>query len=120
MNSAATFLPAKIYDATKIVVMYVLPALATLVLTVGEIWGLPKVQEVAATITALNFFLGAVVGISHNQYQKSGAWADGDMTVQYEDGVPVGMSADLNNVENPMDLSKQKAVTFRVVDDMQV
>lgn len=56
------------YDILKKVALYFLPALATLWLTVGKIWGLPYTSEIGATITALDVFLGACLGISSKNY----------------------------------------------------
>ena len=36
----------------------------------GGIWDLPYGPEIAATITAVATFLGAVLGVSHIQYKK--------------------------------------------------
>lgn len=57
------------YDILKNIALYVLPALATLILTLGGIWGIPYAEAIAATITALDTFLGAILGISSNKYQ---------------------------------------------------
>lgn len=60
----------KVYDILKWVAMIVLPALATLYLGLSNVWGLPYGEEVSATITLVNTFLGAVLMISTNQYNK--------------------------------------------------
>ena len=57
-------IPDKVYDVMKWVGLIVCPAAATLVLAVGDAWGLPDVQAVAATITAVGTFVGAVIGAS--------------------------------------------------------
>jgi hypothetical protein len=59
----------KTYDILKNIALYVLPALATLILTLGGIWGIPYAEAIAATITAIDTFLGAILGISSNKYQ---------------------------------------------------
>lgn len=60
----------KVYDVLKRVCLYVLPALATLWLTLGNIWSFPYVEEIGATITAINVFLAAILGISSISYAK--------------------------------------------------
>ena len=60
----------KTYDLLKNIALIVLPALATLVLTICQIWHLPYGQEIAATITAFDVFLGAILKISSMQYAK--------------------------------------------------
>lgn len=61
----------KVYDILKWVAMIVLPALATLYLGLSNVWGLPYGEEVSTTITLVNTFLGAVLMISTNQYNKN-------------------------------------------------
>lgn len=58
----------KTYDILKTLALIVLPALATLVLTIFKIWGLPYGEEIAATITAIDVFLGALLKISSSIY----------------------------------------------------
>lgn len=60
----------KTYDILKNIALYVLPALATLILALGNIWGIPYAEAIAATITALDTFLGAILKISSNKYAK--------------------------------------------------
>lgn len=60
----------KIYDILKWFAMVVLPALATFYLGLSNVWGLPFGEEVSTTITLVNTFLGAVLMISSNQYNK--------------------------------------------------
>lgn len=56
------------YDLLKKVALYFLPALATLWLTIGKIWGIPYTTEIGATITAIDVFIGACLGISSKNY----------------------------------------------------
>lgn len=56
------------YDVLKKVALIFLPALATLWLTVGKIWGLPYTTEIGATITAVAVFLGACLEVSSKNY----------------------------------------------------
>jgi hypothetical protein len=60
----------KMYDILKNIALIILPALATLYLTVAQIWGLPYGEQVAATITALDVFLGAILKVSSINYAK--------------------------------------------------
>ena len=59
-----------VYNILKWVAMIVLPALATLYLGLSNVWGLPYGEEVSTTITLINTFLGTVLMISTNQYNK--------------------------------------------------
>ena len=58
----------KTYDIIKIIALVWLPALATLYATIGKIWGLPYVDQIPATIMAIDTFLGAIVKISSDVY----------------------------------------------------
>lgn len=58
----------KVYDALKWVAQYLLPALGTLYFALAQIWGLPFGEQVVGTITAIDTFLGIVLGISSQQY----------------------------------------------------
>ena len=60
----------KIYDVLKWIVAIVLPATATLYTALGGIWALPFVDEIPATIVAIDTFLGAVLMISSMNYNK--------------------------------------------------
>lgn len=60
----------KVYDILKWIVMLVLPALATLVTSLGAIWGIPHAKEIADTIVAVNAALAMVIGVSTINYQK--------------------------------------------------
>lgn len=60
----------KTYDVLKFIAMVVLPAIATFYLTLAYIWGLPYGEQIAATITAIDTLLGAILGISSKQYAK--------------------------------------------------
>lgn len=60
----------KIYDALKWVAMYFLPALGTLYFALAGIWGWPYGEQIVGTITAIDTFLGVLLGISSAQYNK--------------------------------------------------
>ena len=60
----------KTYDVLKIVAQIWLPAIATLYFALAQIWGLPYGEQIVGTITAIDAFLGAILGISTAQYNK--------------------------------------------------
>ena len=60
----------KVYDILKFIAQILLPALGTLYFAVGSIWGFPYVEQIVGTITAVDTFLGALLGISTYQYNK--------------------------------------------------
>lgn len=61
----------KTYDVLKWIAMIVLPAVTTLYFTLASIWGLPYGEQVVGTITAVDTFLGALLGISNAKYKKN-------------------------------------------------
>ena len=60
----------KVYDVLKWIALVVLPAIATLYMALSGIWGFPYGDQIVGTITAVDAFLGALLGISSAQYQK--------------------------------------------------
>ena len=61
----------KVYDVLKYIAQIVLPAIATLYFALSSIWGLPYGEQIVGTITAIDCFLGALLGISSIQYNKA-------------------------------------------------
>lgn len=57
------------YDKLKQTALVVLPALATLYGAISITWGLPYTEEIVATITAVDVFLGVVLGVKSKQYR---------------------------------------------------
>ena len=60
----------KVYDTLKWIAMYLLPAVGTLYFALAGIWGLPYGEQIVGTITAVDTFLGVILGISTVQYNK--------------------------------------------------
>lgn len=60
----------KVYNVLKWISLYVLPALATLYFTLSSIWSLPCTEQVIGTLTAIETFIGIILGISTSQYNK--------------------------------------------------
>ena len=61
----------KTYNTLKWIAMYLLPAAGTLYIALAGIWGLPYGEQVVGTITAVDTFLGVILGISTAQYNKA-------------------------------------------------
>lgn len=61
----------KVYDALKWIAQYLLPALGTLYFALSTIWGFPYGEQVVGTITAIDAFLGAILGLSSATYYKN-------------------------------------------------
>ena len=60
----------KCYDVLKFIAQILLPALGTLYFALAKIWGFPYAAEIVGTISAVDAFLGALLGISTKQYLK--------------------------------------------------
>ena len=61
----------KLYDILKWLVMIVLPALTTAYVGLAAIWGFPCAEEVSKTSAVVCTLLGALLGISTAEYNKS-------------------------------------------------
>ena len=61
----------KVYDVLKWIAMYLLPAFGTLYFALSGVWNLPYGEQVVGTITAVDTFLGVLLGISTAQYNKN-------------------------------------------------
>lgn len=106
------------YDVLKKSTTIVLPATAALYVALAQIWHLPKPEEVAGTIAAVNTFLGIVLGVSSRTYQKSGAKYSGVIEVSSPpDGSKKIFS--LNLATEPEDLERMDEVTFKVNTDVE-
>ena len=58
----------KVYDILKFIAQILLPALGTLYFALAKIWGFPYAAEIVGTISAVDAFLGALLGISTAKY----------------------------------------------------
>ena len=64
-------IPSPVYDVLKWVVMIVLPALSTAYVGLAAIWHWPMADEVAKTCSVICVLLGALLGISTAEYNKT-------------------------------------------------
>lgn len=60
-----------VYTILKWVTMIVIPALATAYVGLAGIWGWPYADEIAKTAAVVCTLLGALLGISTAQYNKT-------------------------------------------------
>lgn len=58
------------YDVLKWIAQILLPAIGTLYFAIAQIWGLPYAEQIVGTITALDAFLGAILGVATLNYNK--------------------------------------------------
>lgn len=61
----------KTYDILKWIALIVLPAVAILYGSLAGTWNLPYAEQIPDTITAVDLFLGVVLGVSNANYNKS-------------------------------------------------
>ena len=60
----------KVYDVLKYIALIVLPALGALYFGLAKIWGFPYATEIVGTISVVDTFLGAILKISNDNYNK--------------------------------------------------
>ena len=65
-----TILTNKTYDVLKWVALILLPAIGALYFGLAGIWNFPYGEQVVGTITVIDTFLGAILGISTVQYNR--------------------------------------------------
>ena len=58
------------YNILKWVALILLPAIGSAYFGFAAIWGFPYGEQVVGTITVLDTFLGAILGISTVQYNE--------------------------------------------------
>ena len=63
----------KTYNILKWIAMVLLPAIGTLYFALAGIWNFPYGEQIVGTITAVDTFLGVILGISTAQYNKAQA-----------------------------------------------
>ena len=97
----------KVYKVLKWIALYLLPASGTLYFALSSIWGLPYGEQVVGTITAVDTFIGVLLGISTANYN-----GDGTLNISAENG-----DKDIYNLELNIpveELANKKSITFKV------
>lgn len=97
----------KTYKVLKWIALYLLPALGTLYFALASIWGFPYGEQVVGTITAVDTFIGVLLGISTHNYN-----GDGTLVVNTDDPNKDLYELKLNV---PVDeLPNRNSITFKV------
>lgn len=73
----------KVYDILKWIAQYLLPAAGTLYFALAGIWGFPYGEQIVGTITAVDTFLGVLLGIASNTYYKRINAAKEELDIKY-------------------------------------
>ena len=61
----------KVYDVLKWIAQIALPAVGTLYFALAGIWGFPYAEQIVGTITAVDTFIGVMLGIATARYKKA-------------------------------------------------
>lgn len=61
----------KVYDVLKWIALILIPAIGTLYFALAGIWGFPYAEAIVGTLTAVDTFLGTILGISTSMYKKN-------------------------------------------------
>lgn len=77
----------KAYDVLAFIGRIVLPSLSVLVVSLGDIWGIPYKNEISQTIVAFDVFLNALLGITSANYYKDKANAEPQTTFNLDETV---------------------------------
>jgi hypothetical protein len=102
------------YDKVKPAAALFFPALIAFWMTIATVWHIPYREEVGATLSAINVFLGVVLVVGSMMYKKSDAKYDGTITVtEHSDGLRTA-ALNLKNYENPADVINQDEAVFKV------
>jgi hypothetical protein len=110
-ETSDTLLSNAWYDRLKKIVQVVLPALATLYLTLSAQWDLPNPEAVAASITAIATFLGVFLIKTNNTFINSDERFTGAMKYKTEGGKLV-YSLELEG--DPAELVHEDEIVFKV------
>lgn len=111
-TSLKTIMSNSTYDKLKWLAQIGLPAVGALYFALSQIWGLPAGEEVVGTITVVDVFLGAILGLSARQYQNAiEGPAVGFVDVSYTES---GKNFMLNFPGDPNDIDKHDKITFKV------
>lgn len=96
-----------IYNMLKWIAQIVLPAMGTLYFGLASIWGFPYGEQIVGTITVIDAFLGAILGISSVKYA-------GDGTLHIDTSAPDKDSYHLDFDTALDDIPKKKNVMLKV------
>lgn len=105
-------LPSGFYDTAKDVVTIYLPATSALYVGLAPVWGFPVPDKIAITIALVMTFLGVVLKISTNSYNKSLKSTDGVLQVDQSDPTKDSYMFDIST--DLEELAHQDRITLKV------
>lgn len=101
-----------LYNRLKFICLVFLPALSTLYFTLGNIWGFSNIEEVVGTISALDAFLGVLLGLTSKLYNNSDIKYDGIIDISSGESGSKLYSLELNGDPNTLD--QKSEVLFKI------
>ena len=102
----------KTYDTAKWFAQIGLPAVGSLYFALAQIWTIPYSTEIVGTITAVDAFLGVILGISSRTYNSGDSKYDGVMNIVEQASGKKTFTLELN--DNPDDLESKDVIAFKV------
>lgn len=102
------------YSAGKKLVQVYIPAFSALYFGLGNIWGLPAVEEVVGSLAVIATFLGVCLGISSRQYDASELAYDGNAVITTDEEGNKNISLEVDG--DPYEIENQKSISFKVVN----
>lgn len=111
-NNIQPILNNKTYDVLKWIAQILLPAIGALYFGIATIWGLPNSEQVVGTITVIDAFLGAILGLTSISYQKSDAKYHGSIEMEEKSTGAKVFSLQLK--DEPESLETMDEVTFKI------
>ena len=101
----------KVYDVLKDIALVYLPAAGALFYALAQIWHWHHVDDVVASVTAVDAFLGGILKLSTNSYNKTDKY-DGTIDVET---TPEGKKVFQLNVGGDLDkLDQKEEIWFKV------
>ncbi len=104
---------SRVYDVLRDIAQVYLPAAGTLYAALAVLWGLPAAEQITGTVLAVDTALGTILKLSTSSYNKSDDRFDGTLAVvDHEDGSTLHFKS-----VDPVALTTQKSITFKVVNE---
>jgi hypothetical protein len=111
-TKTVAILKDNVYEKMKFFSQIVLPAFATLYFALAGLWGWDNPEKVIGTIAAVSTFLGVVLQISTNRYNRSDAPYDGNIEVVTDGGGVRAYNLVLDG--DPEAIAERDSITFKV------
>ncbi len=114
-DSKTTLLSNRTYDVLKALAQVWMPAVAVLYAALAVLWGFPAGFEVVGTVTALELFLGTILGLSKKSFDNLSPEYDGALEMATDEDDFTSMTRFVLDV--PLDEAKSKgSVTLKITD----